>query len=376
MDRMLTAKLRLLDRPVTHEHQPDNNEHVEVDVLSTIFQSFDRSLVPQASSLQVPLSQIQYRDEAMDRRYSNAPHGTQVTLYNVDEKHWNFPLPKSNTVDPNLRCLIDSDSGMGAERKTVEHIFASFFNTLRSALLHDQPKLRSNMSLSTWHATFAKGVTNDDNHRKRDLILSGTSNPDWGGVKVCAELTTSLYEPGERIGKELDTGAFLMTRNQLWRRFVLLLSFTNTYQEPRAHVYDRSGGIVSPSLDIHQNPGTLLYTLSRLYFGKLTCVGFDHTVTFFSPNIPSHPPIEKLPAPKARGTRQGRNEPTYPSSKANPSYPELPSSCGNLPVSGAIGDSLQQDMDIDALPDTADHIGTIRVNATVYGYHYNHFLYP
>ena len=319
----------------------------------------------------------------MDRRYGNAPHRTQVTLYNVDEKHWNFPLPKSNTVDPNT--LTDSDSGpglVGAERKTVEHIFASFLNTLRSALLHDQPKLHNNESLSTWHATFSKEAINDD-ICKPDLILSETSNSDWGGVKVCAELTTSLYEPGERIGKELDTRAFLMTRKQPWRRFVFLLSFTNTYQELRAHLYDRSGGIVSPSFDIHQNPDTLLYILSCLYFGKPTCVGFDHTVTFFSPGLPSHPPIEKSHVHKSRRTFQGRNEPTYPSSQASSSDPGLASSssCSKPddddppPVGGAIDGPPQQVVDIDIFPNTADPIGTVRVSDTVYDHHQNHFLY-
>ncbi|KAG2122772.1 hypothetical protein DEU56DRAFT_745757 [Suillus clintonianus] len=68
---------------------------------------------------------------------------------------------------------------------------------------------------------------------------------------------------------------------QPWRRFVLLLSFSNRYRELRVHMYDRSGGLVSPSFNINTNPDAYLQVLGAIAFGIPECLGYDQTIVFY-----------------------------------------------------------------------------------------------
>ncbi|KAG1887558.1 uncharacterized protein F5891DRAFT_966720 [Suillus fuscotomentosus] len=77
----------------------------------------------------------------------------------------------------------------------------------------------------------------------------------------------------------LDTKAWLVFRDQPWRRFVLFLSFYNEYRELRVHFYDHSGGIVTLPVDIHREPDTFQYIMACIVFGRRDCIGFDLTIT-------------------------------------------------------------------------------------------------
>lgn len=103
---------------------------------------------------------------------------------------------------------------------------------------------------------------------------------------VVAELSSTMYSSADRAGKTLDTKAWLVFRDQPWRRFVLFLSFCNEYRELRVHLYDHSGGIVTPPVDIHREPDTFQYIMACIVFGRRDCIGFDLTITMNPKMIP------------------------------------------------------------------------------------------
>ncbi|KAG2739035.1 hypothetical protein P692DRAFT_201730204 [Suillus brevipes Sb2] len=101
----------------------------------------------------------------------------------------------------------------------------------------------------------------------------------WNTILIVAELTTTSYTPSIPAGKTLDTKAWLIFREQPWRHFVLSLSFSNNYRELRVHVHDHSGGIVTPEINIHENPDAFKYIMACIVFGRRDCIGFDLTIT-------------------------------------------------------------------------------------------------
>ncbi|KAG2746668.1 hypothetical protein P692DRAFT_201806973 [Suillus brevipes Sb2] len=118
----------------------------------------------------------------------------------------------------------------------------------------------------------------------RSFPSLGTFPPLWRGssstvpVEI-AELTTTSYTPSIPAGKTLDTKAWLIFREQPWRRFVLSLSFSNNYNELCVHVHDHLGGIVTPEIHIHENPDAFKRIMACIVFGQRDCIGFDLTIT-------------------------------------------------------------------------------------------------
>ncbi|KAG2120412.1 uncharacterized protein F5147DRAFT_562976, partial [Suillus discolor] len=45
------------------------------------------------------------------------------------------------------------------------------------------------------------------------------------------------------------------------------------------HVHDHSGGIVTPEINIHENPDAFKYVMACIIFGRRDCIGFDLTNT-------------------------------------------------------------------------------------------------
>ncbi|KAG1810511.1 hypothetical protein EV424DRAFT_1328124 [Suillus variegatus] len=80
-------------------------------------------------------------------------------------------------------------------------------------------------------------------------------------------------------GKTLDTKAYLVFREQPWKRFVLFLSFTHQHSELCVHLYDHSGGIVTPAIQIHDQPDNFKYVMAYIVFGSRHCMGFDLTIS-------------------------------------------------------------------------------------------------
>ncbi|KAG1901304.1 uncharacterized protein F5891DRAFT_906816, partial [Suillus fuscotomentosus] len=47
----------------------------------------------------------------------------------------------------------------------------------------------------------------------------------------------------------------------------------------RVHVHDHSGGIVTPEINIHENPDAFKRVMACIVFGRRDCIGFDLTIT-------------------------------------------------------------------------------------------------
>ncbi|KAG2084192.1 uncharacterized protein F5147DRAFT_525720, partial [Suillus discolor] len=47
----------------------------------------------------------------------------------------------------------------------------------------------------------------------------------------------------------------------------------------RVHVHDHSGGIMTPEINIHENPDAFKRVMACIVFGRRDCIGFDLTIT-------------------------------------------------------------------------------------------------
>ncbi|KAG2079815.1 uncharacterized protein F5147DRAFT_592018 [Suillus discolor] len=65
--------------------------------------------------------------------------------------------------------------------------------------------------------------------------------------------------------------------------FCTAIVFCNRYRDLRVHLYDRSGGLVSPVFNINNNPDMYLQILAGIVFGGPQCLGYDCTVVFYDP---------------------------------------------------------------------------------------------
>ncbi|KAG2094411.1 uncharacterized protein F5147DRAFT_584999 [Suillus discolor] len=74
------------------------------------------------------------------------------------------------------------------------------------------------------------------------------------------------------------------------------MSVTKEYRELRVHMYNHSGAVVMPPINIDTHPNDFLHIFSCLVFGKLECLGYDPSIL----NIPDDPLRLPLPAPIGR----------------------------------------------------------------------------
>ncbi|KAG2151770.1 hypothetical protein BD769DRAFT_1658208 [Suillus cothurnatus] len=116
---------------------------------------------------------------------------------------------------------------------------------------------------------------------KPDLVLFDNIKSKWGNIRACAELTVSQYKHRKQPTRAADTQAYLLLSNQLWRCFVLILSFTNGYNDLRVLLYDNSGGAVSPSYNISHHANTFAQIIATVIFGSLECIRYNATITFW-----------------------------------------------------------------------------------------------
>ncbi|KAG1864456.1 hypothetical protein C8R48DRAFT_772976 [Suillus tomentosus] len=196
--------------------------------------------------------------------------------------------------------------------QTIENRFAMFLNTLSKALLKFLP---GQVPLPIWHGSHStRPVGNGYIRRKPDLVLSDEADLQWNSMLVVAELSSTAYTPAERAGRTLDTKAWLMFKDQPWRRFVLLLSFLDDCRELRVHLYDHSGGIVTPPVNVDREPDIFIYIMACIVFGKRTCIGFDHTIIINPKMIPEVSEmfwarnIKKLPHRRNKAVANDRSE--------------------------------------------------------------------
>ncbi|KAG2358665.1 hypothetical protein BDR07DRAFT_1489173 [Suillus spraguei] len=300
-----------LNRLVTHEDAPEASQPLG-HLLSHIFKSFKIPL-PGASALQIPLRKIIYPNERVRSQYHGSSPDTMVPLYDTETSTWNWNLPVNPPGDTDSDSEnAGSTSGApvspdteAAGNATHEEIFASFLNALAGCLLASQTLLeRECYATRTWSAASAHtALPGSTIKRKPDLVLSDDITAKWGNIRVSGELTHSPYKPAMRLGKAADTHAYLMMSEQPWRRFSLILSFTDAYRHLRVLMYDHSGGAVSTRFDIYQQPDLFSHIIAVINFGNLECVGYDSTVSFtkhvsppFSKDIRAYRPMKNMPA--------------------------------------------------------------------------------
>jgi hypothetical protein len=189
---------------------------------------------------------------------------------------------------------------------TTEVNFGSFFNTISSALLLKEPSLAQKHNLSRkWSAAnSSRPVRGEEIARKPDLTLLDDLEARWDTIKAVCELTASPYQPSQTIVKTLDSKAYLLLKHQPWRRFALFISLCNGYRDLRVHLYDHSGGVVSPCTNIDKEPEKYLHIFSCIVFGNLKCIGFDSTISMLKHTLHrtlelsgSHP-TKNLPSKK------------------------------------------------------------------------------
>jgi hypothetical protein len=299
-----------LNRLVTHEDAPEASQPLG-HLLSHIFKPFKVPLPP-VSELQIPLKKIIHPNEHVRSQYHGLSPDSLVPLYNIETSTWNWDLPvnppgggsDSDTSGGSSHGAPASQDPEVAESATYEEIFASFMNALAGCLSASQPLLeRECYATRTWSAANAhKALPGSEIKRKPDLVLSDDVTAKWGNIRVSGELTHSPYKPAMRLGKAADTHAYLMMSEQPWRRFSLILSFTNAYRHLRVLLYDHSGGVVSTRFDIYQQPDLFSHIIAVINFGNLECVGYDSTVSFTklvspppSKNIREYRPIKNIP---------------------------------------------------------------------------------
>lgn len=233
MDQLTTAEL---NRLITEETRQANDTDDMGHLLPFIFKSFNVDLLPTATSL---------------RGSDNKP------LYDPIKKIWP------------LAC---SEGG-----QAVEKTFACFLNALILSLSKSFP---AQPLLPRWYGSTSTTPVGDGLvQRKPDLCLSGDVTLQWSSILVVAEMSASQFSLSMPAGKTLDTKAYLVFREQPWRRFVLFLSFTHQHRELRVHLYDHSGGIVTPAIQIHDQPDAFKYVMACIVFGSRHCIGFDLTIS-------------------------------------------------------------------------------------------------
>jgi hypothetical protein len=216
------------------------------------------------------------------------------------------------------------------ESATHEEIVASFLNAFAGCLSASQPLLeRECYATRTWSAASAhKALLGSNIKRKPDLVLSDDVTAKWGNIRVSGELTHSPYKPAMRLGKAADTHAYLMMSEQPWRRFSLILSFTDAYRHLRVLMYDHSGGAVSAPFDIYKQPDLFSHIIAVINFGSLECVGYDSTVSF-TKHV--SPPLAK----DIRAYRPIKNMPARRSSSVDPAASTLESFDDQVPTPGS-----------------------------------------
>ncbi|KAG1793575.1 hypothetical protein EV424DRAFT_1354144 [Suillus variegatus] len=346
-----------LNRLVTHEDAPEASQPLG-HLLSHIFKPFKVPL-PHVSELQIPLKKIIHPNEHVRSQYHGLLPDSLVPLYDIETSTWNWDLPvtppgggSDSDTSGSSHGAPASQDPEDAESATYEEIFASFMNALAGCLSASQPLLESECyATRTWSAANAhKALPGSEIKRKPDLVLSGDVTAKWGNIRVSGELTHSPYKPAMRLGKAADTHAYLMMSEQPWRRFALILSFTNAYRHLRVLLYDHSGGAVSTRFDIYQQPDLFSHIIAVINFGNLECVGYDSTISFtkhvsppLSKNIREYRPIKNIPR---------RSSSADPAASTSESLDEMlgsqdPSSDDNL--ESAVSDGSGSDDDLESV---------------------------
>ncbi|KAG1894104.1 uncharacterized protein F5891DRAFT_1195663 [Suillus fuscotomentosus] len=171
---------------------------------------------------------------------------------------------------------------------TTEKEFQRLFYTIQYHLHHKlKHHLPFNISAGSryWSAEFSTSPIPDEyNCQKPDIALFDFAIKNMG--KTWADVLSFMEHTSSDLAKKRDipvfwgsmTKAYLMLREQPWRRFVV--EFSICANQLHAHYFDRSGLIISHPFHIHQNMGPVRLTemLSTLTLSDTHHLGFDPTI--------------------------------------------------------------------------------------------------
>ena len=299
-----------------------------LDVIFAPFKEYPHAAIHADNLMVTPSSLKEHSSNLLVNTATSEPH-KPVHLYDPQKKQWNWAFPSGNS---------STEDGLSNESQ-----IALFFNTVVTAVANsintDHTTLsppRRRIWMADWSSRCLPGSTGYN--RKPDLILvsnSVTSRDEvtWLSPKVIGEYSKEPYQPASRMGKTMDTKAYLVMVDQPWRRFVLGFSLAN--EELRVHFYDHSGGSISPPFNIHAEPDSFVYILSALVFGIRSCIGFDMTIKISPP----------------------------PTNSRRPSLLESQPDQASLPV---FRPAAPAPISLSSLPEAAPSIGTIQVGQVTY----------
>ena len=250
--------------------------------LDLIFATFNKDftdLTPE--SLTVPLSTIPkvVHPSLSYQWYNNLNESKPIELYNKEKKHWrwNLPLTEPTTEEPDSAGTPGNSSNITGDREPLssEKQVALFLNLITDTFAANQAcadksftKEPCHQWLANWSKLPMPGSTGYSH--KPDLILIDNSplsqdKITWLSPKVIAEYMKEKFQPASRVGKTIDTKAYLVLVDQPWRRFILGLTIANS--KLHVHFYDHSGGAISPPFNIHDDAQHFVFIIAAIAFG-------------------------------------------------------------------------------------------------------------
>lgn len=182
-----------------------------------------------------------------------------------------------------------------ARNPPTEMGFAAFLNSLAATSSPGSSQRNS------WYGCFStrplppeEGQAKWD--RKPDLVLladgdvmEDSKTITWGRIKALGELTTQSLGKNTTLIKSLNTKAYILFCAQPWRRYVLAISVAN--EELRIHLYDRSGVVISPPINLHRNITETFRIIGAFADAGSALLGFDPTLEIFPARLrPLSPP--------------------------------------------------------------------------------------
>ena len=296
MDKFMASKLA---GAIINEKRDKNQACNLGFLINIIFATFkeDPHVAIHADDLMVTPSTLKEHSSSLLVGTATSESHKPVPLYDSQKKRWNWVFPSGNST---------SGGGLSNEAQIT-----LFLNTIATAVANSTKTDCTTLSpcqqriwMVDWSSQCMAGSTGYS--QKPDLVLISnmiTSHDEitWLSPKVIGEYSKELFQPASRIGRTMDMKAYLVMVDQPWRCFVLGLSLAN--EELRVHFYDHSGGLISPPFNIHAEPDSFLYIISRLVFGIRSCIGFNMTIKISPLPINSHrqvtaksPPAESGPS--------------------------------------------------------------------------------
>ncbi|KAG2155764.1 hypothetical protein DEU56DRAFT_906933 [Suillus clintonianus] len=178
-------------------------------------------------------------------------------------------------------------SKRGRKPSSTEKDLQCLFETVQYALRRKQ-QIRAKIPFPIskieryWSAEFADSPIPDPyNAQKPDVALfyykSKTSEKTWTDVLSFVEHTTSDFNKRRDLGVYWGsaTKAYLIMREQPWRRFVL--SFFISADHLYAHYCDRSGLIITLPIPIQSSPARVADAIATLSLADPSLLGLDPT---------------------------------------------------------------------------------------------------